>query len=343
MRLALAVPERDNGTLRSQASFTVPLVDGEATVELSQGYWRIVPSGVRGAVERWVRVPDSTDVLSESSLQEIDPETVEPTIERLPTWTDLARRVDAIAAGGGGGGGGVKIVRDPQFAGALLLTVTAPQSAPVVTAQPGTKSVSVGLRATFTASADGDPAPTCQWQRRANSAQAWADIAGATAPSYTTPALTATDDGSEYRAVFTNSIGSTATDVAVLTVTAAPAIPIVTKQPASTQINNSETVTLSAEATNYDSVQWYVRNSVGGQFVWASVPGATSATVTIGPPFNSAVFRARFDNAARRHNPRRGRRHPRRPRHRGRRSHRRRLGRKAATPRSRHERPGAHA
>lgn len=297
LRLALAAPERANGVLRSQAPFTVALINGEATVPLSPGYWRIVPSGVRGAAERWVRVPDSQDVLQESALQEIDPETVQLTPEQLTTWADLARRVDAIAAGGGGaGGGGVKIVRDPQFSGALLLTVTAVPSAPVVTEQPGTKTVEPGMTAVFAASADGEPAPTRQWQRRASSAAAWVDIAGANARLYVTPTLTLADSGSEFRAVFTNSVGSTATDVAVLTVVQSPK-PVVTKQPASTQINNGEKVTLSAEATNYTGVQWYVRNSANGQFVWASVPDATTATVTIGPLYNSTVFRAVFSNS----------------------------------------------
>ena len=298
LRLALAAPERVNGVLRSQAPFTVPLVNGEATVPLSPGYWRIVPSGVRGAAERWVRVPDSQEMVQESALQEIDPETVQLTPEQLTTWADLARRVDAIAAGGGGaGGGGVKIVRDPQFSGALLLTVTAAPFAPVVTEQPGTKTVAPGLQAVFAASADGEPAPTRQWQRRASSAAPWVDIDGAKARIYTTPALTLADNGSEYRALFTNSVGTTASEIAVLTVVT-PVLPVITKQPVSVGVWFGDHATLSAEATGYTSVQWYVRSYNGGSSVWASVPGATTATYNTGDMMNTSQFKAVFTNAA---------------------------------------------
>jgi len=45
----------------------------------------------------------------------------------------------------------------------------------------------------------------------------WADIGGATSGSYTTPTLTAGDDGNQYRAVWTNTEGSATSSAATLT------------------------------------------------------------------------------------------------------------------------------
>ena len=71
-----------------------------------------------------------------------------------------------------------------------------------------------GSKVTFTAAATGDPAPTVQWQRFVDGG--WQDIARATS---TTLRVTANRGvvGQQYRAVFTNALGSVTSDVATLT------------------------------------------------------------------------------------------------------------------------------
>lgn len=81
---------------------------------------------------------------------------------------------------------------------------------PVITLNPVDQSVSQGSTGTFTADATGYD--SVQWQKDA------VDIAGATAISYTTPAVIVGDDGAAFHAIFTNGGGSVPTTSAVLTV-----------------------------------------------------------------------------------------------------------------------------
>lgn len=89
-------------------------------------------------------------------------------------------------------------------------------NAPVITLQPEAQDVSLGSAATFDAAADGVPTPDVQWQ--VDDGTGWADISGATSPSYTTPDVTDAMDGWRYRAVFTNTIGQTTSDEVGLSV-----------------------------------------------------------------------------------------------------------------------------
>jgi hypothetical protein len=59
-----------------------------------------------------------------------------------------------------------------------------------------------------------------QWQVSTNSGSTWSNIAGATTTTYSFT-TTASQNGNEYRAVFTNSAGSATTNPAILTVTQA--------------------------------------------------------------------------------------------------------------------------
>lgn len=92
------------------------------------------------------------------------------------------------------------------------LTVMAP-TAPQITTQPADTSASAGDSATFAVIASGSPAPSYQWRRNGS------PIAGATGAVYTTPVLTAADNGATYSVVVTNSQGSATSREATLTVT----------------------------------------------------------------------------------------------------------------------------
>ena len=100
------------------------------------------------------------------------------------------------------------------------LTVNPAPVAPSITLQPTDISVAAPATATFTAAAAGVPTPTVQWQQSIDAGVTWANITGATNPSYTTPATVAADSGKRFRAVFTNGSGSVNSNAAVLTVTA---------------------------------------------------------------------------------------------------------------------------
>ena len=102
------------------------------------------------------------------------------------------------------------------------LTVTVNQ-APAITTNPADQSVNPGASVSFTAAASGFPAPTVQWQRSTDGGGSFANIAGATSPTYTFTAAIG-DNGYKYRAVFTNSVSSATSTAATLTVSSAPSI-----------------------------------------------------------------------------------------------------------------------
>jgi len=69
---------------------------------------------------------------------------------------------------------------------------TSNSAAPSITTQPSSQTVAVGQTATFTVAAAGTTPLTYQWQKGT------ANIAGATSPSYTTPATTMADSGTKF-------------------------------------------------------------------------------------------------------------------------------------------------
>ena len=117
--------------------------------------------------------------------------------------------------------------------------------APTITTQPQNQSVSVGQPATFSVVASGSMPLSYQWQRNNT------NISGATSSSYTLPSVTASDNGSSFRCILTNSVGSVTSNAAILTVTgnAAPTPTIVTPA-AGTRYTAGTTLNFSGTATD---------------------------------------------------------------------------------------------
>jgi Bacterial Ig-like domain (group 3)/Immunoglobulin I-set domain len=86
---------------------------------------------------------------------------------------------------------------------------------PTIMTDPSSLTVSVGEQVTFNAQATGVPAPTVVWQVSTDGGGNWNRLSDATATSYNLTA-TATDNGSKYRAVFTNRVRSVPTSAATL-------------------------------------------------------------------------------------------------------------------------------
>ncbi len=85
-------------------------------------------------------------------------------------------------------------------------------AAPSITTHPASQSVTAGQTATFSVAATGTAPLTYQWQKNG------ANISGATSSSYTTPATTTADNGSTFRVIVSNSVGSATSNSATLTV-----------------------------------------------------------------------------------------------------------------------------
>jgi hypothetical protein len=99
------------------------------------------------------------------------------------------------------------------------LTVVA-LALPKVTTNPTNQTVSAGHGVVFTAAAAGSPVVTVQWQVSTDGGLTWTNITGNTSAQTTTLIFitSLSENGYKYRAVFTNSAGTTTTTAATLTV-----------------------------------------------------------------------------------------------------------------------------
>lgn len=173
------------------ASFYVWVVDN-ATPSTLPVTWEVSRDGVvweayeSGTFEEWVQSPNS--LFFSNVTAEMD-----------------GLRFRAVAENHLG-----RTVSDPA-----LLTVLA---APVIDSHPADVRTLVGHDAVFRASTPAvSPDRTQQWQQRIAGGE-WVDIPGATQPEYSTGPTTLGMDRTEYRIVFANAYGSTASEPATLTV-----------------------------------------------------------------------------------------------------------------------------
>ncbi|HWB08540.1 MAG TPA: immunoglobulin domain-containing protein [Pirellulales bacterium] len=96
-----------------------------------------------------------------------------------------------------------------------MLTV---QAAPAVTQNPASQTASAGQNVALTAAATSNTPLTVQWQVSTDGGKTYTSISGATSATLALSGVSTAQSGYRYRAVFTNSIGSTTTTAATLTV-----------------------------------------------------------------------------------------------------------------------------
>jgi hypothetical protein len=158
------------------------------------------------------------------------------------------------------------------------LTVTAASTAPSITTQPANRTVTAGQTATFSVTASGTSPLSYQWRKNG------ANIGGATASSYTTPATTTADNGAQFTVVVSNSVGNTTSSAATLTVNTPVTI---TSQPVSQTVTAGQTATFSVTATGTAPLSYQWRKN------GTSISGATAASYTT-PATTSADNGAQF-------------------------------------------------
>src|SRR5256886_2251771 len=165
--------------------------------------------------------------------------------------------------------------------GYVSATNPGPPVAPLITTQPASQTVTLGQTATFTVVATGTAPLSYQWRKSGTA------ISGATAPTYTTPATTSADSGSQFTVVVSNTAGSVTSNAATLTVNASATAPSITTQPASQTLTVGQTATFTVVATGTAplSYQWQKNGT--------AITGATSATYTT-PATTSADNGAQF-------------------------------------------------
>ncbi len=160
------------------------------------------------------------------------------------------------------------------------MSVQPAPAAPQFRSGPASVSVLVGQSATFEAQAFGTPAPDIAWQTSPDG-RTWTTIPGATSGSYMIAATTLQDSGHQFRAVASNSVDSTDSIVAVLTVSPVPAAPAITTAPTGMTLGVGHSGTFSAAASGLPTptFQWQVSTDAGATF--NNINGATQASYLV--------------------------------------------------------------
>ena len=164
-------------------------------------------------------------------------------------------------------------------------------TAPTISQQPASATVTAGQPATFSVVAAGDAPLAYQWKRNS------ADIGGATAASYTLAAATIGDSGALFTAVVSNGSGSVSSSAATLTVTMSAPVLTIVQQPASVSVAAGATATFNVAATCSSGtldIQWQRSQ---GNVPFANVAGATSTSYAFAAAAgdSGAMFRADLD------------------------------------------------
>jgi len=173
----------------------------------------------------------------------------------------------------GGGGGLFKIQR-------IVVPV-----APTISTSPASQTVGVGQSVTFSVSVSGTTPLTYRWQRNNT------NIPNQTNPTLTLNNIPVSENGSTYRVIVTNSVGSDTSDPATLTVlNNQPPSAIINTPTAGTRFKGGDTIAYSGSANDPETgtlsgsaFTWkveYITNSVVRPFV-QPITGRTSGNFVI--------------------------------------------------------------
>jgi hypothetical protein len=173
--------------------------------------------------------------------------------------------------------------------GQATLTVNAGTTAPSISTQPANQTVTVGQTATFSVVATGTAPLSYQWRKNT------ANISNATSPSYATPATVIGDSGAKFDVIVSNSVGSTTSTQATLTVNATAVAPTITTQPANQTVTAGQTATFTVVATGTAPLtyQWQKNGSNINSATAASYTTPVTTTAD-----NNEVFRVIVSNSA---------------------------------------------
>jgi beta-galactosidase len=213
--LALNQPTKESGSQNDANLGSANAVDGNLTTRWSSAFvdpsWIEVdlgsPKTIGQVVLRWENAYGKAYQIQVSNDEQ--------------TWTTAFTQTN--------GKGGVEDLTFPPVSGRYVrmfgtarssqygyslyeFEVYAAASAPTISTQPASQTVNAGATAIFTVVAGGTGPFTYQWYKGSNA------IPGATAASYTTPTLAATDNGGQYSVTVGNATGTVTSAAATLTV-----------------------------------------------------------------------------------------------------------------------------
>jgi hypothetical protein len=173
------------------------------------------------------------------------------------SWTPTVNGSYTILVRGWDDSGNKEIPGNAPASNAIFINIGTVTTPPTIQTHPQSQTVCEGSSVSFSSSVTQTPLPSVQWQVSTNGGTSWSNITGATSPTYTFISSLG-DNGKRYRAVWTNSVGSTVSNSAVLTVNAIPAAPT-----GNLFINFCFAATVADLTANGTSIKWYSTASGG--------------------------------------------------------------------------------
>jgi len=158
-------------------------------------------------------------------------------------------------------------------------TTTTTNTAPAITQQPASATITAGQAATFTIAANGAAPLSYQWHSSPNGAT-WSNVANNTTCSgATTATLKITNapvalNNYKYRCLVANALGSITSATVTLAVNPPPPPPTITQQPANATINASDNVSITLAATSNTALSYQWQYSTNNGSTWSNAPDA---------------------------------------------------------------------
>jgi hypothetical protein len=162
---------------------------------------------------------------------------------------------------------------------------------PTITANPGNITTNGTNTVSFTAAATGNPTPAVQWQFEPTGGSAYSNVSTGTYNQATYTFVASPSTAGSYRAVFTNSQGSTNSASATLTVYATPTV-ITSPTSQTISVPGSVTFTAKALAEVVPTVTWQYEPSGSSTFI--NVSSGTASVAGGVATYNTTTGAASF-------------------------------------------------
>src|SRR5438876_4245512 len=168
--------------------------------------------------------------------------------------------------------------------GLASTTTTGPAAtAPSITSQPGSQSVTAGQTASFSVAATGTAPLNYQWKKNGVA------VNGAISSAYSTPATSNSDNGGQFTVVVSNSAGSVTSSAAILTVNVSiPPLQVTSSQLSGGTAGTTYSATLSASGGT-SPYSWSVSSGTLPTGLSLSSSGTLSGTPTVAGAFPFTV------------------------------------------------------
>lgn len=268
----------DAATLTVNAAPTAPAIVeppvAAAVVVGQNAAFSVTASGTAVLTYQWQRKPAGSDEWS--NLTEELPYLGTATVSLAVGPATLVMNGDAFRVVVSNG------ILPDAISAAAVLTVSAAPTAPVITTDPQSQSVSPAANATFTVAATGVPSPSIRWQRKLAGGEAWTDLendvvySGVTTETLTVAAVTPAMSGDAFRAIASNGTPPDATSLAATLTVLSP--PTISGHPQSASVTSGTNASFSVTASGTGTLEYRWERLASGQESWTPLSEGASYT-----------------------------------------------------------------